>query len=200
MVWGFKKSILNLNSEHINMSHWLLKLIISISRGLVFLEDKIVTHRHSHPFYCRLIFDKKQQLYSALLWIVFVGAPIFPFLNLKAILRDLLISAPSIYILLNKFSIKNRQYLVNMKAIGVVVMTQSAIITKFLYRDPSKAYNVVLNGRACCVQYSISCKVPSMNTLRAYNTVTTRVITKCMMKKKKKSKIFPIPWHLVVLL
>ncbi len=60
----------------------------------------------------------------------------FQYILVKAILRDLLISAPSIYILLNKFStvninrknIKNRQYLVNIKAIGVVVMTQSAII------------------------------------------------------------------------
>ncbi len=55
--------------------------------------------------------------------------------HIKAILRDLLVSAPSICILLDKFyivyinqwNIKNRQYVVNMKAIGVVVMTQSAI-------------------------------------------------------------------------
>ncbi len=52
-------------------------------------------------------------------------------------------------------------------------MTQSAIT----YRDPGKAYNVELNGRTCCVQYSILRKVSSTNTLRAYNTVTTRVIT-----------------------
>ncbi len=45
----------------------------------------------------------------------------------KTILRDLLISAPSIYIFLWYIYIKNRKYLVNMKAIGVVVTTQSAI-------------------------------------------------------------------------
>ncbi len=50
------------------------------------------------------------------------------FKHLKAILHDLLIISVPVYILLNKFSIvyinwkniKNRQYLVNMKAIGVV--------------------------------------------------------------------------------
>ncbi len=66
-----------------------------------------------------------------------------------------------------------------MKAIGVVVMTQSAITFPLLYGDSGKAlhYTVVLNGRTSCVQYSILRKAPSMNTLRAYNTVTTRVIT-----------------------
>ncbi len=64
-----------------------------------------------------------------------------------------------------------------MKAIGVVVMTRHNLQLLFLYQDPGEAYNAVLNGRTCCVQYSILRKVPSMNTLRAYNTVTTRVIT-----------------------
>ena len=50
----------------------------------------------------------------------------------------------------------------NMKAIGVIILTQSAITF------PGKAHNVVLNGRTCCVQYSILHKVTSTNTLRAY--------------------------------
>ena len=41
------------------------------------------------------------------------------------------------------------------------------ICNYFSFEDPGKAYNVVLNGRTCCVQYSILRKVPSMNTLRA---------------------------------
>ncbi len=62
---------------------------------------------------------------------------------------------PQYSFLLNKFSIvyisrlniMNRQNPVNMKAIiGAVVMTHSALIL-FLYRDPGKAYIVVLNGR-----------------------------------------------------
>ena len=56
-------------------------------------------------------------------------------LLLKAIRRDVLRSAPSICIFLNNFSlvyknqknIENRHYVVNMKAIGAVVMTESAI-------------------------------------------------------------------------
>ena len=52
----------------------------------------------------------------------------------RAILRDLLISVPSMYILTNNFSIvyinqwniENRQYLVNTEAIGAVFMTESA--------------------------------------------------------------------------
>ncbi len=59
-------------------------------------------------------------------------------------------------------------------------MTQSVIsfpLPGSQYRDPGKAYTTVLTGRTCCVQYSILSKVPSTNTLRAYNTVTTRVST-----------------------
>ena len=55
--------------------------------------------------------------------------------ELKAIAQDLLRGAPSIYIFRTKFclfyinrkNIENRQYVVNMKAKGVVVMTESAI-------------------------------------------------------------------------
>ncbi len=62
-------------------------------------------------------------------------------------------------------------------------MTQSAI-TFPLPGSRYKAYNVALNGRTCCVQYSILRKVPSTNTLRAYNTVTTMVITYTYDEKK----------------
>ncbi len=52
-------------------------------------------------------------------------------LILKQLLQDLLISASSMYIfptniLSFTYNIKNRQFLVNMKAIGAVVMTESA--------------------------------------------------------------------------
>ncbi len=62
------------------------------------------------------------------------------------------------YCLHKSIEYQDRQYVVNMKAIGVVVMTQSAMTLP-----------LVLNGRTCCVQYLILRRVPSTNTLRGLN-------------------------------
>ncbi len=58
--------------------------------------------------------------------------------------------------------IENRQHLVNMKAVGVVVMTESAII----YRDPGKPHTVALYSESCIHNISSLRKPTSMNTLR----------------------------------
>ncbi len=63
--------------------------------------------------------------------------------------------------------IENRQYLVNMKAVGVVVTTSSAVTFPLpRCRDPSKAHTVVLNRKSCIENVSILCMVINMNTLR----------------------------------